>query len=132
MEKITKIQDDETRIIKKYASPVLAELRRLASDRLLSAICRDKLGGMKSSRLTELHSESRPLTPYYLGKLIQGEVVTIEQILQGKKISELPKEDQLLFRKLSMDDRFVELFGEYQDKGKLEKLKKLMEISLEE
>ena len=132
MKNKSQIQDEETKIIGKYKKPVLDILRQICENRQASTVCREKLGGMKSSRITELHTETRQLTSYYLGKLIQGEVVTIEQILQGKKISELPKDDQALFRKLSMDDQFVELYGRYQDKGKLDKLKKLMEISLED
>jgi len=132
MKNKTQIQDEESKILQKYKKPVLDILREICETRQASRICREKLGGMQSSRITELHTEDRALTSYYLGKLIQGGVVSIEQILQGKKISDLPKEDQSLFRKLSMDDKFVELYGQYQDKGKLDKLKKLMEISLED
>ena len=105
--------DEDTRIIKKYSKPVLDLLRDFAQQRQLSRICREKLNGMKSSRLTELHTGARPLTSYYLGKLLQGEVVTIDQILQGKKLKDLPIEDQRVLRKMALDDESIDLIGEY-------------------
>ena len=130
----TKLQtsnlDPETRILLKYKEPVLEIIRNLARSREMSQVCREKLNGMKPGRLTELHTETRSLTPYYLGKLLRGGIVTIEQILQGKNLKDLPEEDQILIRKLSMDERFVKLYGRYQDQGKLDKLMQLMEFGV--
>jgi len=124
--------DHETKILREYKQPVIKILKDLAEHRQLSKVCKENLNGMQPGRLTELHTGVRELTPFYLGKLIQGDIVTIEQILQGKKIEDLPADDQIVFQRLAMSEKFIKLFGKYQAKGKLPLLEKIMEAHIEE
>lgn len=109
--------DQETLILRKYKKPVLQELDALRANRKMRSVCREKLNNMNPARLTEILNESRELTFYYLGKFINGGIVSLEQILQGKKLEDLPKEDRALLRKLATKDDDIELIWEAEKHG---------------
>jgi len=108
---------DETKILRKYKEPVIRELIRLRSHREMSQVCREKLGGIATARLTELIQGKRELTMYYLGKFLRGGIVNLKQILAGRKMEDLPYEDRALLRKLAMRDDLAVLIGEFEDDG---------------
>jgi len=40
-----------------------------------------------------------------------------EQMSKGRKLSDLPREEQVLLKKLAMPDRLVEIINQLEDKG---------------
>lgn len=115
-ERKEKALDRETLILRKCKAPVLQILRNLAYEKRLAGLCRERFN-MAPARLTELHTERRELTPYYLAKLVSGGIVKIETILQGKKLEELPREDQLVLKKIFMEDEEIEIYWKAKEKG---------------
>jgi hypothetical protein len=109
--------DPETVLLRKFKGPVIKKLKELAENRELSRLCREDLYPMKPGRLTELHTEKRELTPYYLGKLVKGGIVNLEQILEGRNFDDLPKEEQRLLQKIFMDDELVDAIARAQKRG---------------
>ena len=109
--------DPQTIILRKYKEPVVQILKELATHRKISSVCREKMPTVNPVRLTEIHTGKRELTPYYLEKMVKGELVTLKTILQGRKLEDLPKEDQITLRKIFMPDRRVELLGKLEDQG---------------
>ena len=107
----------ETVILRKYKEPVIRALKDLADKRQLTDVCRGTLGGMKTTRLTEIHTGVRELTPYYLVKLAKGGIVSLDSILQGRKLEDLPREDRVLLMKIFAPDEETELLWEARAKG---------------
>lgn len=101
--------DPETIILRKYKNPVLKILQDLTDKRLMTKTCREDLDGMQSSRISEILSGERELTFYYLTRFISGGIMDIRHILQGRKISDLPKADQEVFKRLSLDQEMIDL-----------------------
>lgn len=109
--------DKETIILRKYKKPVIQILKDLRERRLLRETCRDALGGMNPARLTELIKGDREVTSYYLSKFLQGGIVSVKQLLQGKKLEDLPEADRVLIEKLSLDDSIVKSISEIRSMG---------------
>jgi hypothetical protein len=104
-------------IWKKYKSPVIDLLKDLRDQRLVRKTCRERLGNLKPARISEMISGVTDVSSYYVALFIKGRIMTIEQILQGKRISDLPEEDQVLFQRLMLDDEEVRLIVKAKQKG---------------
>lgn len=63
-------------------------LQRYAADRQLSELAK-KLGIEHRSRLTELKNGNRDLTFFWLNIFFKGGIMTADNILKGRKLSEL-------------------------------------------
>ena len=107
----------ETTALQPFVGPVIKELSRLRDNRQLSTVCRDQLGGLAVARLTEIITGKRLITGYYLGLLIQGKVIYMDHILQGKGIEDMPEDLQPLLKRLSMPTDLVNLCFELRDAG---------------
>lgn len=114
---LTDNAERETVVLRKYKEPVIRMLKELADNRQLSKVCRENLGGMKTERLTEIHTGARELTPYYLGKLVQGGLVSLPNILQGKRLEDLPEEDQVVLKKIFQTDEEANAVWRLKAKG---------------
>lgn len=107
----------EVDILRKYKAPVIKALNNLKKQRSISKICREYLNGMNPSRITEILSGRRELTPYYLRKFTGAGIVDLEQILDGKSFANLPEDDQVLFQRLVIDDETIRLLLAVKKKG---------------
>ena len=101
----------------KCKDPVIRILSVLRKRRELRRTCREKLDKMNPARLTEILNNDRELSSHYLNLLLQGGVVTIDDILDGRSNSFFTnKEIALLFR-LALDDETAILIGRAQQEG---------------
>jgi len=100
-------------------------IREILSDyrdkRKLSSIA--KKIGIHPSRLTEMITKDsegnykRTITPYYLAKLIDDGFVTVEQVLGGKNIKDLPDRARIYLERMSLSRETVQLILEAQYRG---------------
>ena len=109
--------EKETKVLAKYAEPVRRKIQELADQRLLADVCKKQLGGLNKARLSEIGTGSRPLTLYYLSKLINGGIMSLDQVLQGRKIVDLPPEDQEVMNRLELPQEDVNLLAKLRAKG---------------
>ena len=68
----------------KCKDPVIKILSVLRKKRALRRTCREKLDNMNPARLTEILNGDRVLSSHYLNILLQGGVLTIDDILDGR------------------------------------------------
>jgi hypothetical protein len=80
------------------------------------------------NRLSELRSGNRELSFFYLNILLKGGVMTVEQILRGRKIEELNDTEREIVLRLSTDSEILQLIYEGQRDGI--DVKQLLKISL--
>jgi len=106
-----------TRALEKLKGPVIRELRHLIDTRQASHVCRTRLNGLQPSRITEIASGKRPLTPYYLTLFIEKGIVTMDHVLQGKTIEDMPEDLQPVLERLMMPLETVRLFLAVKEKG---------------
>lgn len=89
--------------------------------RKLSSIA--KKIGVHPSRLTEMITKDsagkykRNITPYYLAKLINAGFLTVEQLLEGKKIENLPDRAKLYLERMALSRQTIQLVLEAQHRG---------------
>ena len=99
---------DTNRFNSKYGPIVRAMLMELKNERRLSEAARK--ARLPRSRLSEILSGSRSVTPYYLSRLIGGKVLSIEAVLRGKDVDSIEDaEERLFFLRQRMDDELVQL-----------------------
>lgn len=107
----------DVKILKKYNQPVIEALKKLREKRRVSKICREHFNGMNPSRITEIIRGERDLTPYYLKKFINAGIVDLKEIFEGKKFSDIPKEDHILFKRLNIRDETLFLISQIENSG---------------
>jgi hypothetical protein len=89
--------------------------------RKLSSIA--KKIGVHPSRLTEFITKDgegrykRTITPYYLAKLINDGVVTVSQILDDKKLEDLPDRARLYLERMALSRQTIQIVLEAQHRG---------------
>lgn len=69
------------------------------------------------NRLAELRSGSRKLSFFFLNILIQGGVMTIDQVLKGRKYEDLSKAEKNAIRRLKLTDEKLDLIDEAEAAG---------------
>jgi len=80
-------------------------------ERQLSVIA--KRLDMNSARLTEMITKDsrgnyrRKITPYYLGKLIDGGAMTVRQILEDHRLEDLPDRSRLFFERFMLPRKTI-------------------------
>ena len=104
-------------IWKKYKGPVISILEDLRDQRLVRKTCRERLGNLKPARISEMISGVTDISSYYVALFVKGRIMTIEQILQGRRLEDLPKDDQTMFQRLMLDDEEIQLIVKAKAKG---------------
>jgi hypothetical protein len=91
------------------------------NERKLSSIA--KRLGINPARLTEIITRDdtgnfrRNITPYYLGKLLGGGIVTVRQILGDRQLEDLPDRLRLYFERFMLPKKTIQLVVGAQDRG---------------
>jgi hypothetical protein len=115
--------EDQAQIdaLEEFAPKIREILRGYRDKRQLSSIAR-KLG-FHQSRLTEMitkneHGEyKKRITPYYLAKFIDSGIMSVSQILQGRKLEDLPERPRLFFERMVLSRKTLRLVVEAQRRG---------------
>ena len=108
-------------VLEAFAPRVREILEGFRDRRRLSAIARNL--GFNVARLTEMitRDESgafrRKVTPYYLAKFIEGGVMTVEEILDGRALDDLDEQSRLFFERMVLSRRTIRLVAEAQQRG---------------
>jgi len=117
----------EKEIPAEFKSIIMRELLRLKQQRRLKHVCKDQLRGLNPSRLSEIIHGSRKLTFYYLGILLNGGVVSIQELHAGKKLDELSSEERDFLIRMTLSEELIELIEKTRIKGiSIEKLLKTL------
>lgn len=85
------------RLPKSFETNVLAELERLSGQKLLASTAR--ASKIKKQRPTDFLKGRKPLTEYYVEKLMKGGAVTGKTFLGKRQFSELSEEEQIEYYK---------------------------------
>jgi len=111
-----KTETDDIRIWKKYKSPVIKVLKELCNKRKIRKTCREKLSNLNPARLSEMISGKTDVSSYYVSIFIDGGIMTLEHILQGRAVKDLPKRDRRIFIRLALDDETIDMIGDLEEK----------------
>jgi hypothetical protein len=107
---------------------VIAALNRLKDQRMIRSTCAGRLRDLSQARITEIIQGRRKVTQYYLKKLAAGGILNITKILAGRDLSALPPEEQLVLKRLLIDDTILDGIIKVLEKGKEDDLKTLLKI----
>ena len=69
------------------------------------------------NRLAELRSGRRELSFYFLSIMINGGVMSVNQILRGRKLDDLTAAEREIVLKLTADPEILELLRQAKDEG---------------
>ncbi len=87
-----------------FARPVRNRLKEYRERRELIFLAQRL--GFSSPRLTEMITVNkkgeykRKITPYYLAKFIENGVISVPEILRGKKLEDLPERPRMFFERM--------------------------------
>ena len=87
-----------------FARPVRNRLREYREKRELISLAQRL--GFSSPRLTEMITVNkkgeykRKITPYYLAKFIENGVISVAEILRGKRLDDLPERPRMFFERM--------------------------------
>ena len=115
--------EDQTQIdaIEEFAPKIREILRDYKAKRQLSSIAK-KLG-FHQSRLTEMITKNengeykKRITPYYLARFIDSEIMDVRQIFSGRNIDDLPDRTRIFFKRMILPPKTLELVIEVQRRG---------------
>jgi len=120
--KINYVEDDnQVDALEEFAPKVREILREYRAKRKLSYIAK-KLG-IHPARLTEMITKDgngeykRTISPYYLAKFIDGGVMNAHQILNGRRLKDLPERARLFFERMILSRETIDLVAEAQGRG---------------
>jgi post-segregation antitoxin (ccd killing protein) len=108
-------------LLEAFAPRVRELLEGFRDRRQLSAIARDL--GFNVSRLTEMITRDengdyrRKVTPYYLIKFIEGNIMSVEEILEGRPLETLQEQVRIFFERMVLSRRTIRLVYEAQKRG---------------
>ena len=105
----------QTDIIKAFAPMIISRLREMADKKELSSAAR--VMNIQVSRLSEMASGDRKISAHYLGKLFKGGFITLEHILQGRKLEDLTDDEQEVLFTLRMKKSLTRLLMEYEKRN---------------
>ncbi|MFC1534745.1 hypothetical protein ACFL7M_15435 [Thermodesulfobacteriota bacterium] len=89
--------------------------------RMLAKIARDI--GIQPVRLTEMITQDesgkwkRKVTPYYITKLVDGGYMTVAQVLQGRRLEDLPDGQKTFFQRLLIPKKTLTLIMKAKERG---------------
>ena len=104
-----------------FAPRVREILRNYRDKRQLSAVARQL--DFHQSRLTEMITKNengeykKRITPYYVAKFLDGGIMSVSQILQGRKLEDLPDRPRLFFEHMILSRKTLKLVIEAQRRG---------------
>jgi len=107
--------------LEEFSPQIRKILREYRAKRQLSSIARQL--GFHPSRLTEMITKNangeykKRITPYYLAKFIDSGVMSVSQILRGRRINDLPDRSRLFFNRMILPKKTIELVVEAQRRG---------------
>ena len=120
--RINYVEDDnQVDALEKFAPKVREILREYRAKRKLSYIAK-KLG-IHPARLTEMITKDgngeykRTISPYYLAKFIDGGVMNAHQIMNGRRLKDLPERARLFFERMILSRETIDLVAEAQGRG---------------
>lgn len=107
--------------LQEFAPKVREILRGYRKKRQLSAIATNL--GFHAARLAEMINKDgkgnykRPITPYYLAKFIDGGIMTVEEILDGRRLEDIPERPRMFFERMILSRKTINLVVEAQSRG---------------
>ena len=107
--------------LEEFAPQIREILRNFRAKRQLSAVARQL--GFHQSRLTEMITKNengeykKRITPYYVAKFLDGGIMNVSQILQGRKLEDLPDRPRLFFERMILSRKTLNLVIEAQRRG---------------
>ena len=107
--------------LEEFAPKVREILRGYRKKRQLSAIA-TRLG-FHGARLAEMiHKDGngnykRRISPYYLAKFIDGGIMTVEEILDGRRLEDIPERLRMFFERMILSRKTINLVVEAQRRG---------------
>ena len=107
--------------LEEFAPRIREILRDFRDKRQLSAIAREL--GFHQSRLTEMITKNSDgayktrITPYYLAKFIDSGIMSVNEILQGRKLEDLPERSRMFFERMIVSRNTLRLVIEAQRRG---------------
>jgi len=112
---------DKPESMDEFGDEVRRVLMEFREKRMLAKIARDIK--IQPGRLTEMITRDdngewkRKITPYYITKLVDGGYMTVEQILRGRKLEELPEGHKTFFQRTMISKKTLELFVQAKERG---------------
>ena len=104
-----------------FAPKVREILLRYRKKRQLSTIA-TRLG-FHAARLAEMINKDgngnykRRISPYYLAKFIEGGFMTVEEILDGRRLEDIPERSRMFFERTILSRKTINLVVEAQRRG---------------
>jgi len=94
------------------------ELWRLKGERgAIARLLRESPISLTPNRISELMTGRREITWYYFMRLVRGGFVEKEQLLQGRRLDDLPEEEQVILDQLEDSPRLRKLMREARRRG---------------
>ena len=115
------VDEEQFDVYEQFTPKVRQILREYRKKRKLSAIANSI--GVNPARLAEMINKDRSgqykrkVTPYYLSKFFDARVMTVEQILDGRDLEDLPNRVQLFFERHILSRKTIRLVIEAQRRG---------------
>lgn len=115
------VDEEQLDVYEEFTPKVRQILREYRKKRKLSAVASSI--GINPVRLTEMINKDksgqykRRITPYYLSKFFDGGVMTVEQVLNGRKLEQLPKRAQIFFERHILPRETIRLVVEAKRRG---------------
>jgi len=112
---------DQFDALEEFAPKIRELLRAYRDKRQLASIAR-KLG-FHQSRLTEMITKNdrgeykTRITPYYLARFISGGLMSVDQVLAGRRLEDLPIRVRLFFERMVVPQSTLRLVVEAQRRG---------------
>ena len=107
--------------LEEFAPRVREILREYRDKRQLSTIARQL--GFHQSRLTEMITKNKNgeyktrITPYYLARFIESNIMRVDQILNGRDLAGLPVKLKMFFERMMVSQTTLRLVIEAQKRG---------------
>ena len=113
--------DDQVDVLEEFAPRIRDILRGYRDKRQLASIAKQL--GFHQSRLTEMITKNEKgdyktrITPYYIARFIEGNLMTVDQILHGRKLDDLPTRTRMFFERMMVSRSTLRLVIQAQRRG---------------
>ena len=107
--------------LEEFAPKVRELLRGYRKKRKLGSIA-TRLG-FHAARMAEMLNKDgngdykRRISPYYLAKFIDGGVMSVEEILDGRRLEDIPERTRMFFERMILSRKTINLVVEAQRRG---------------
>jgi len=121
--KNSEVIEDQVQVdaLAEFAPRVRKILREYRDKRQLATIAKQL--GFHQSRLTEMITKNGKgeyktrVTPYYLARFLTGGIMSVDQILDGRKLEDLPMRPRLFFERMVVPQSTLRLVIEAHNRG---------------